>query len=183
MFFFSLKNIRFTTGRAHIAAGSNFRHSHGDQHDPAIPVPSQTKSEAPWGAYGEKVTDHAEPAEHKQHHPPCLKLHLVELPLVQFWTFPGRSLPVGVYYCHPRTVWPNAHPNENVWRHLSHMKSIILTGLESTHPYLFQAVFFPEFDMLILIISDVLQGSSLNYNNLAQTHGSKTSSMAQYPQV
>ncbi len=75
-------------------------------------------------------------SQHKQHHPATLRSRLVEPPLVQILSFPGRSVPVGLHYCHPGTVRPHAQPNENVWRHSGNMKSIILTRLESLRPYL-----------------------------------------------
>lgn len=75
----------------------------------------------------------------------------------------GLSVPVWVYYRHPAAVWPYAHSNENVWRHLSHMKSVIQGSRACVHisAILISSV-FPEFDVLILIISDVLQGNCLD---------------------
>lgn len=124
-------------------------------------------------------------SRHKQHHPPWLRPHLVELPLVKILMSPGCSVPVGVYHCHPSTVWPYTHPNENVWRHLSHMKSIILTRLESMRPYIFHT-YKHCFPKIWYVNPGYLRCTSGKWPGLQPYsytfHGSMTSSMAQYPQ-
>lgn len=73
----------------------------------------------------EKVTDHAAPAEHQQQASLCLEPPLIDLSPVHILVVPCRSVPVRIYYCQAPTVWPNAHPNKNVWRHFSHIKFIL----------------------------------------------------------
>lgn len=161
-----------TSGRVQIPAGSHLGQRHAEQPSPARPIPSQTESAAPQSTHVERRSRTVlnQPTQAAASAPSeatsCRAAPGSESgrPLVA-----RRS--VAVHYRHVGAVWLDAHPNENVWRHLSHMKSIILTRLESTRPYLRHTYeqCFPEFDMLILIISDVLLGSCMDYN-LTQTN-------------
>lgn len=176
-----------TSGRVQIPAGSHLRHRHAEQHAPARPIPSQTKSEAPWSTHVERRSQTVmdQPTQTASSTlsdttscrvapgsdsgrplvSPCLSGYITVI-----LALCGLSLTLMKMYGDI----------------LSHMKRIILTRLESVHPYLSRTykqccpwIWYVNPDDL-RCTSGKLLGLQL-YS--ASSQGSMTASMAQHPQV
>lgn len=96
----------------------------------------------------------------KQHHPPHPRPHRVVYPWFRSWTPPSRFVAVRIHYCNPATVQPYTHPPENVWRHLSHRKSIVLTWMYSLRLYLFPSSYKPRISWIFHIHPDYFRCTS-----------------------